>query len=107
MRDHDDPARDDELAVLKDVFPSVVVWFGEQTRRWWAMYGDRLIEGHTPGHIGEQLTRAHQRAHSPKDVHTTAPAPSTTVGHWRCPPGHARCQGPHDCVCRQVFGGRP
>jgi hypothetical protein len=52
-----------ELAVLERDFPGVQVWFGCYTRRWWALYAGRLLEGRTPAHIGEQIFCARQGAH--------------------------------------------
>jgi hypothetical protein len=41
------PVRDEALAQLQCRFPGIPVWFGNFTRHWWAVFGDRLFEATT------------------------------------------------------------
>ncbi|GAA2085993.1 hypothetical protein [Actinomadura alba] len=49
------------LALLEQRFPAVPLWFGQATGHWWALAGDRLIEAHTPEHLGRELERFRTR----------------------------------------------
>lgn len=40
---------------LEYLFPGVVVWFGRRTGHWWAMLGDRLLEGGSPRQLTDQI----------------------------------------------------
>lgn len=75
------------VAVLECRFPGVMVWFGLETRSWWAMVpppaGWRLVEAADP----EELTRAVIKAQS-------WPWPSPRQGaRWTLGVGHERVRG--------------
>ena len=50
-----------DLASLEGKFPSVVIWFGMATGRWWAMVGAghraRLLEAESPSALTAALAR--------------------------------------------------
>lgn len=90
-----DAARHAELSALRASFPGVVVWYGQWTRRWWAIWGGVLVEGNTPGHLGQQLARRHTAP--------TIAAPPPPQPQWQgrpCLHGRQRCGGWQDCACR-------
>jgi hypothetical protein len=44
------------VADLARCFPGVMVWFGECTRHFWAMVGDRLVEALTAEELAHKMT---------------------------------------------------
>jgi hypothetical protein len=49
----------DALGLLMARFPDVPIWFGNATRRWWALEDDRLIEAVTPEELERVLACLH------------------------------------------------
>jgi hypothetical protein len=74
----------DALGLLTARFPDVPIWFGNATRHWWALEGDRLIEAVTPEELELVLACLHPwqphpdaRPHLP--VSQGAPTPDRSV----------------------------
>jgi len=78
----EEAAQQADLAALKARYPGVQVWRGPYTRHWWALYGGRLFEGHTPSHVGQLIGRLYP---------PTPPQPQQPPQGWQHPPG----QQPH------------
>ena len=47
-----------ELHLLRRRFPTVILWFGQSTRHFWALVDDRLIEAETPQELANAITDA-------------------------------------------------
>jgi hypothetical protein len=76
-----------ELHLLRRRFPTVILWFGQATRHFWALVDDRLIEAESPQELANAITDA--RVWPPREVRS---------GHrqvWEAPsPGAAGPYGP-------------
>ncbi|MDX6738947.1 hypothetical protein [Actinocorallia sp. A-T 12471] len=54
LREDADEWRDRQLSHLREMNPNLI-WYGETTRRWWAMTADGLLETTTPEALSQKL----------------------------------------------------
>lgn len=71
------------------MFPGITVWFGQHTRRWWALTRDRsgtdrLIDAVSADELDRRLTKLSRNAHPERTA--AAPTKAGLDGSWAIGP---------------------